>query len=229
MKKLLLVLSAVVLSTSALAAPAATPIITGYNVLNAAPSGTGDWTHEYTGTITDLGGGLRSYTDGTGTLADGIFSNSIFTTQLFRPSDNTSITIFLDDYYEIGSVSIFGGPENNRIPGQITEATFSFPELDLFLFSKPGIPFGDTGLSGQPVNDLFNLGDSYMPTTPSINQFTISNIGGSYYDASYNSSYFSISEIQVSVTPVPEPSTYALMLGGLGLVGFMAARRRRTA
>ena len=28
------------------------------------------------------------------------------------------------------------------------------------------------------------------------------------------------------VTPIPEPSTYALMLGGLGLVGFMAMRRR---
>lgn len=29
------------------------------------------------------------------------------------------------------------------------------------------------------------------------------------------------------VSPVPEPSTYALMIGGLGLVGFMAARRRK--
>lgn len=27
--------------------------------------------------------------------------------------------------------------------------------------------------------------------------------------------------------PVPEPSTYALMLGGLGMVGFMAYRRRK--
>jgi hypothetical protein len=32
-----------------------------------------------------------------------------------------------------------------------------------------------------------------------------------------------------NVSPVPEPSTYALMLGGLGLVGFMAYRRRKTA
>lgn len=29
------------------------------------------------------------------------------------------------------------------------------------------------------------------------------------------------------ISPVPEPSTIALMLGGLGLVGFMAARRRK--
>ncbi|VAW46959.1 hypothetical protein MNBD_GAMMA04-1588 [hydrothermal vent metagenome] len=29
-------------------------------------------------------------------------------------------------------------------------------------------------------------------------------------------------------TPVPEPSTYALMLGGLGMVGFMAYRRRKS-
>ncbi|MCF6346650.1 MAG: FxDxF family PEP-CTERM protein [Thiomicrorhabdus sp.] len=30
-----------------------------------------------------------------------------------------------------------------------------------------------------------------------------------------------------SVSPVPEPSSIALMLGGLGLVGFMAARRKK--
>lgn len=31
---------------------------------------------------------------------------------------------------------------------------------------------------------------------------------------------------QSAVTPVPEPETYAMMLGGLGLVGFIARRRK---
>lgn len=33
----------------------------------------------------------------------------------------------------------------------------------------------------------------------------------------------------VPVSPVPEPSTYAMMAGGLGLMGFMARRRRKSA
>jgi hypothetical protein len=31
----------------------------------------------------------------------------------------------------------------------------------------------------------------------------------------------------IQVMPIPEPETYALMLAGLGLVGFMARRRKR--
>jgi len=33
-------------------------------------------------------------------------------------------------------------------------------------------------------------------------------------------------EVFLNVTPVPEPETWAMMLGGLGLVGWMTARRR---
>ncbi len=41
--------------------------------------------------------------------------------------------------------------------------------------------------------------------------------------ASENSTGYTLNTV---TSPVPEPSTIALMLGGLGLVGFMAARRR---
>ncbi len=238
MKILSLLLTAMFFSTSALAIAPITPTITGYNVENAAPSGTGGWSHDYDGNIIDVGNGLRDYEGGTGTLADGVIGNSVLTTQLFRITDNTSITVFLDDYYAINSVSLFGGPTSNVIPGQITEATFTFPNLYLGS-TKTGIPFGDLNSEGTPVNDLFefNYYEPYYPEfgnfrppgylyeyndfMPFVNQFTISNVSGDW------GGYYSITEIQVSA--VPEPSTYALMLGGLGLVGFMAMRRRHTA
>ena len=46
-----------------------------------------------------------------------------------------------------------------------------------------------------------------------------------------NQNMFNLTAIPTSpaVSAVPEPATYALMLGGLGFVGFMAARRRKQA
>lgn len=48
---------------------------------------------------------------------------------------------------------------------------------------------------------------------------TISGVGGGTA-ASYSGT--------LNVTPVPEPGTYALMLAGLGAIGFIASRRRQT-
>lgn len=38
-----------------------------------------------------------------------------------------------------------------------------------------------------------------------------------------------LSEVEFNVTPVPEPETYAMLLAGLGLVGFAVRRRKATA
>ena len=48
------------------------------------------------------------------------------------------------------------------------------------------------------------------------------NFGGSGLGISYGQSFFS-----EAVPTIPEPETYAMLLAGLGLVGFMAGRKRR--
>ena len=48
------------------------------------------------------------------------------------------------------------------------------------------------------------------------------------YYVNLHTSDFPGGEIRGQLAPIPEASTYAMMLGGLGLVGFMAARRRRS-
>jgi hypothetical protein len=35
--------------------------------------------------------------------------------------------------------------------------------------------------------------------------------------------------IGVNIAPVPEPETYAMLLAGLGLMGFVARRRKQSA
>jgi len=208
------------LSTSATAAPT----ITGYDVSNADPSGTGGWSHQYSGTIVNLGS-VRDYTGGTGTMADGIFGTSPDSTQLFFSESDASITVFLDDYYKIDSVSLFGGDPSDAVPGGIDSADFTVGSTSLNL---NGFPFGPLGQSRQLVNDDFLFTSTGLDQIRT-NQFTISGISASGGD--FNGEWFSISEITVqgTISPVPEPSTYALMLGGLGLVGFMAARRRKQA
>jgi len=48
---------------------------------------------------------------------------------------------------------------------------------------------------------------------------------GRFDDSATHWVEFGITGTQLTVTPVPEPETYALMLAGLGLVGFAARRR----
>jgi len=50
---------------------------------------------------------------------------------------------------------------------------------------------------------------------------------GRFADTATHWVEFGIAGAQLSVTPVPEPETYAMLLAGLGLVGFAARRRAR--
>ncbi len=82
------------------------------------------------------------------------------------------------------------------------------------------------GFSGEVFNDP---GVSSFAVTSPLHETPMVLSAGSY--SLELKGYASVGGINYaftsSVSPVPEPSSIALMLGGLGLVGFMAARRAK--
>jgi len=123
-----------------------------------------------------------------------------------------------------------------------TSVSGSFTDIWTFSVAPPGasaaasatnISFsgagGITGFSG--ILASVPLTGSTVPSPPIVvnvlsgftgllaaGPYTLTVSGNAGSGASYGGN--------VVLTPVPEPETYALMLAGLGIVGFVAARRR---
>jgi len=76
--------------------------------------------------------------------------------------------------------------------------------------------------NGLDAPQVTTFGAIYYPVGPG--DYSLSLTGEAFKDgATYDVNLYS------HLAPVPEPSTIAMMLGGLGLVAFMAARRRKQA
>lgn len=89
------------------------------------------------------------------------------------------------------------------------------------LFSDAGAPgpsLGDAFIAGDPdgplhfIDTLLPAGDYYFRVIGAA-----SPLGGRYYFAAHTGAL---------AAPIPEPSTYALLLAGLGFVAYTARRRR---
>lgn len=116
----------------------------------------------------------------------------------------------------------------------VSEFSFNFGENNedwtLEAFDVDNTPLGNLTINNSGTSSTNNKGD-FFGLSSSLEA------GISYATLSLSSapapSAFFLDDITLDnlryteVSPVPEPSTYALMLGGLGMVGFMAYRRRK--
>jgi len=147
---------------------------------------------------------------------------TLLVASLFTATTSASALTIDFDVYDGTSVygsGSFSGSDMN------SDNLLTFSELNVFSFVSL--------ISGSNVSlgDLVDTGDFDITNTNWIaNGISWTNQPDNAF-FTWNNRNLSVSSTWATVitSAVPEPSTYALMFGGLGLVGLMAARRRKQA
>ncbi|MES1980881.1 MAG: FxDxF family PEP-CTERM protein [Pseudomonadota bacterium] len=137
----------------------------------------------------------------------------------------------------IGDLTSYGVDGYSALP---SKGTGSFS--DVYNFTVPSLSGVGAAVTNLSHGSLWNIQDLSLTLKNSSNvvlatgtfsdgsyslsqtlaqggySFTVAGIGSGSFGGKY--------AINAIAAPVPEPSAWAMMLGGLGLVGFMAYRRR---
>ena len=125
--------------------------------------------------------------------------------------------LFADSYiFSVGGVTSL-----NSLTSSISSSAAVGLSITDFTLSGSG-GYNVTGVQlSTGVLDSWELVTSGL--TAGVYTLTVSGIINSAESASYSGN------LNVAVSAVPEPATYGMLLGGLGLVGFVASRRRKSA
>ena len=114
-------------------------------------------------------------------------------------------------------------------PGSFGISVINFPVTGLF-----NSVFTSASLISNPDGVLFNSDDSLL-SVGTLAANTISFLSGPVGAGSYylnvngigNGSLGGLYNGSISVAAVPEPETYAMLLAGMGVMGFIARRRNK--
>lgn len=115
-----------------------------------------------------------------------------------------------------------------------TEAVL-LQDFYMFTLANPGTVSGSIFSSGYAITavTLINSASVTIASDTTPNNFSFGGLTAGSYKLSFlgmtstpQTSFYGGS-VGAVTAPVPEPETYALMLAGLGVVGFMASRRRQ--
>ena len=172
-----------------------------------------------TGLVSQNGGALGLVTE-TGTSAnpydigalDASFS-SIFVTLAAPGAFSEFATFTVPASYNMVNAAANTYALSITLPlpiGQLTIGSISQFVMDIVGGSPvlPGLPYASLGAGGFVLNLGLAPGSYHLHFTGMVN-----GAGGQYSAA-------------INAVPVPEPETYAMMLAGLGALGFLAHRRR---
>ncbi len=201
--------------------------ITSYDILNTPTDGFGGWHHTYNGTIdittpekvlvtdnsgTNYPGSLANYSEGQGTLNDGITGTGIANTQLFATNYAPEIKLYFDQSYLLDNITLFSheGGSGSTVTGNITYFNITAGTTTLTFASE----------SASEDNHEFATLAGTLIGAEAIDCITIS----SFQTGGLEPYFMAISEIRLQGTPIPIPG--AVWLLGTGLCGLVAIKRR---
>lgn len=118
--------------------------------------------------------------------------------------------------YSSGTTSYGGGATALSFSG-INTSLSSGAYIAYLTVAGVGSPADSVGLAGSTSDGGLGGGFRFLNSN-GTDPLTL--------NAAWNSWYVPSMQFTANIAPVPEPETYAMMLAGLGMLGFMARRRK---